>query len=134
MRFIAISSLSLPEIRRRSVGLLPSKRRVVEARSVVPTKAFREASMSRHRRLKIEGGTFSTRLRSPGHGHLPGRAQMSWEKGSTGNGLRHLTTQNWKFRRRGRNFLTARKQQHLPQLRRRNGTELEEISWATPPR
>jgi hypothetical protein len=27
MRFIAISSLSLPEIRRRSVGLLPGKRR-----------------------------------------------------------------------------------------------------------
>ena len=55
MRFIAISWLSLPEIRRRSVGLLPSKRRVAEAPTgparsgrpddklrVVPTKACDE--------------------------------------------------------------------------------------------
>jgi hypothetical protein len=34
-----------------------------KARSAVPTKPFREALMSRYRRLKIEGGRFSSRLR-----------------------------------------------------------------------
>jgi hypothetical protein len=58
MCFIVISSLSLPEIRRRGVGLLPSKRGVAKARRAVPTKAFREALMSRYRWLKIEGGAF----------------------------------------------------------------------------
>lgn len=65
VRFTAISSPSLPEIRRRGVGLSPGKRRVAKARRAVPAKAFREALMSRYRWLKIEGGAFSSRLRSP---------------------------------------------------------------------
>jgi hypothetical protein len=39
-----------------------------KARSAVPTKAFREAPMSRYRRLKIEGGALFYTLAPADHG------------------------------------------------------------------
>jgi hypothetical protein len=35
-----------------------SERRASKVQSAMPTKAFREALASRHRRLKIEGGAY----------------------------------------------------------------------------
>jgi hypothetical protein len=41
---------------------------MVWARSAVPTKALREAPMSRYQRLKIEGGAFFFALALADHG------------------------------------------------------------------
>jgi hypothetical protein len=62
------SDLRLASVGRAKAPTGPRKARPDDKLRAVPTKALREAPMSRYRRLKIEGGAFFCTLALADHG------------------------------------------------------------------